>query len=793
MRQFLMVGAAALAMVAANSAAAQDATPAVGQTGPIPDQASGTGLSSLTAGPTQTSSGLADIIVTAQRVAQPLQRVPVSVQPVTGADLNNRKISDLVQLQTAVPSLSVGTDNTFTLRGVGSLSFSPNVDSSVGVAIDDVSLGVPLFMNYFGFEDIDRVEVLLGPQGLLFGRNASAGLLNIVSKRPEFGGVISGSAYAESDYRDQTPGGGWGEIIRGTVNVPLGSDAALRVNGFYSDQDPIAAVVAQAPRARYGNYQARFGFKGKLLYEPTDQLSIYVIGDFARNRGIGGEYDRTERSVGPGSATAVALARDGITAGPDNLELGYSAPAGGLNIDTGGASITASYKFSDALTLSDILAYRYYTGGAYSDQDPTSSDGVDVSVRYGRYRQITNELRAAFNTGRFLDGQAGFYYFDSIVREQDAIGAAGYHVLDPMFAPLVGPSDSVTNPYFGADLVSRTHLLSYAGFGQVNVHPVDRVTLILGGRVTRDQDHIDLVQNQRFYLVPLGAPNYRTSESTSNTDFSWKVGGQYDIPDLGMVYATYSKGYKGPAFNDTAATAGQKLAIGPETVHALEVGAKTTFLDHRLRVNLAAFRDLFDNFQVQGYDTRTASYFTSAAAKVKSQGIEAFIEARPVRAFTLSASGTLLDSKFQQFNNDHCYPGQPTCSTLGTSNSSGNATPSSAKFTSNVTATYEHPLTDNATFNASASWYHRSSINFSSNANPAQLLGAINTLDGSIGLTIARRYRLSVFCKNCTNKVFPTFIGLDNVDATVLGINSTTQTFGYDSIRTIGISAGFSF
>jgi iron complex outermembrane receptor protein len=233
--------------------------------------------------------------------------------------------NDLVQLQSAVPSLGVGTDNSFSLRGVGSLNFSPNVDSSVGVAIDDVSLGVPLFMNYFGFEDVDRVEVLLGPQGLLFGRNASAGLLNVVTKRPDFA-AVSGRIYGEVDYRDGTLGGSWGQIVRGTINVPVSPTAAFRLNGFYSDQDTIAKVVTRTPGADFKNYQRRFGVKGKVLAEPTDQLSIYLVGDYAQNRGIGGIYDRTLRYLAPGSVTALALAADGVTASPRNLSFGYSAP-----------------------------------------------------------------------------------------------------------------------------------------------------------------------------------------------------------------------------------------------------------------------------------------------------------------------------------------------------------------------------------------------------------------------------------------------------------------------------------
>lgn len=756
------VSAAALA-IAASPAMAQDA--------PLPPPA-----------PSDDSAGVSDIIVTAQRFAQSLQKVPVSVQPVSGDELTSRKLSDLVQLQTAVPSLGVGTDNSFSLRGVGSLNFSPNVDSSVGVAVDDVSLGVPLFMNYFGFEDVERVEVLLGPQGLLFGRNASAGLLNVITKRPDFTG-ISGQLYGEGDYRDATPGGGWGEIVRGTINLPVSSNAAFRLNGFYSDQDPIATVTRRTAGARFENYQRRFGLKGKFLIEPTDKLSIYLVGDYAQNRGIGGIYDRTLRFLAPGSLTATTTVADGVTPGPNNLRFGYSAPGGGLDIDTGGASATISYKASNAITVSNIFAWRGYKAHVLGDLDFTSSDGVDQNRRDGRYRQFSNEFRVAINAGSLIDGQLGVYFFNSRLKENDGVGAAAYGAL--------GPFDSNTFPLTGADIDSRVRAQSIAGFGQFNIHPVTKLTLIFGGRLTHDTGSIDLVQNKKFYPVPIGANNYTASERTRNTDFSWKLGGQYDIDGVGMVYASFSRGYKGPAFNDTAAAAGRQLAIGPETVKSLEIGAKTTLFDRKLRLNIAAFHQIFSDFQVQGFDVASFTYFTGNAAKVKSQGIEMFAEARPTRSLTLTAAATLLDSKFEKFPNDHCYPTQ-TCPNLFT-NSAGNRTPSSAKFTSTVGATYERPVTRGATIALSASWYHRSSINFSSNANPATRLGAIDTLDGSIGTTIDGRYRLSLFCKNCTDKRFPIFIGTDNIDGALLGLNSTTQTWGYNSVRTIGLSASVKF
>ncbi len=364
---------------------------------------------------------------------------------------------------------------------------------------------------------------------------------------------------------------------------------------------------------------------------------------------------------------------------------------------------------------------------------------------------------------------------------------------DMQLRSLIGPADSVTNPYLGTDIDSRVSNKSLAGFGQVNIHPTDNLTLILGGRVTHDSNSIFLIQNKRFYPIPLGANNYTTLEKVKNTDFSWKVGAQYDIADVGMVYASYSKGYKGPAFNDTAAAAGRQLAIGPETVKAFEIGAKTTLFDRKLRLNISAFHQLFDDFQVQGFDVTTTSYFTSNAAKVKSQGIEVFIEARPVPALTLTAAATLLDSKFLRFPNDRCYPGQPTCTPQGFSDSAGNRTPSSARFTSTLGATYVHPISANAKLSWSGSWYHRSSVNFASNGNPAQRLGGIDTFDLSVSAKIGERFDFSLFCKNCSDVRYPIFIGLDSVDSAVLGVNSTVNTWGYNSIRTIGVSASFDF
>ncbi len=774
MKHYMLLGTAAAIAVGmfAGPAVARDAAAAIPPEGSV---AAMPATSSTTDQPTE-------IIVTAQRIAQPLQKVPVAVQVVSGRALQDRQLNDLTQMQLVTPSLQTGSDNSYTLRGVGSLVVSPNVDSSVGIAVDDVSFGQPSFMNVLSFEDVAQVEVLSGPQGLLFGRNASAGLLNVVTQRPVIG-EWSGQFYGEQDYRDTVPGGKWGSIVKGTVNIPISPIAALRLNALYSDQDPLTDTIARRDVGKFEPYEHRGGVKAKLLVEPTDALSIYIIGDYAERHGIGGMYDRTDRAFGTGSITGIFAGLDGITAGPDNLRNGTSSLY--QDTKTGGASISVTYALSDKLTLSDIAAYRGVKYDGNYDGDYTSFDGSDRNANNLRYNQYSNELRLALAPGSLVDGQAGLYYFGSQSHIVGQVGAAAYG--------LNGPFDSFTNPLIGEDLHSGLKSTSLAAFGQANIHPTSRLTLIVGARVTRDRLHDRLLQNQNFYPITLGPSNVSIDETVKHTDFSWKGGAQYQITDAVMAYATYSKGYKGPTFNDALTTAGQDPAVGPEVVHSLDIGLKTSFFDRRLRVNVDAFRQIFDGIQVQGFDPNTSTFFTANGANAKSQGVEVQIDARATKRLTINMSATVLDAYFTSFTTDHCYPGQPNCSPTGITDSSGNRLPSSARFASTIGATYKIPVSETVDLVVAGDLYHRSSLNFSTNANPLGRLGKINILSGHVGIDIDKRFNLTLFCKNCTDKRFPLAIGQDNIDGVLANVNSSLQSFGYNSVRTIGISTNVRF
>jgi iron complex outermembrane receptor protein len=345
-----------------------------------------------------TDNGVVEIVVQAQRKSESLQKVPVAVTPVTGADLQARKLNDLVQISLAVPSLSIGSDNAFSLRGVGSQIFTPNIDSSVGVMVNDVSLGVPLFMSNGILDDVKSVEVLTGPQGLLFGRNSSAGLLNVISNRPVIG-KTEGSMNLEYDDRDTAPGGHFGIVAKATLNLPVSEHSALRVNVLESYQDPIVKNVNATSDFHQEDFQERSAVNARYLYEPSTDLSAYVIGDYSRERGIGGIWDRSWRSVAPNGLEAANVAGDNLTAGPNLLYFGAEG-ADYRSVDTYGISVNVKYELGAGLTLNNIAAWRAYKLSYNLDSAYEGFSTLRVNSAHDDYNQYSDELRLAFNANK---------------------------------------------------------------------------------------------------------------------------------------------------------------------------------------------------------------------------------------------------------------------------------------------------------------------------------------------------------------------------------------------------------
>ncbi|MEP4873868.1 MAG: TonB-dependent receptor [Parasphingorhabdus sp.] len=735
------------------------------------------------------------IIVTAQRSSQNIQDVPVSLTAVTADTLADRNINSASEIFLAAPTVQIsGFNNNVSVRGIGTLAITPTVESSVGFAVDDVNVGRTA-LALGAFDDVERVEVLNGPQGLLFGKNSSAGLLNIVTRRPELG-EFGGFASAELNLRDTTPDDGFGVVLRGTVNAPLGDKAALRINTRYTHQD---GIVEDIGTGLSDNKKEDWGIRGKLLVEPSDNLEIYVIGEYAETNGT---FLDSYRLADPAGRVVDQITAAGITAGPENLFIAQNART---FRETQISSIqgTIAYTLPNDWQIINVAAYKNLKINSNLDSDRTTGAYLDNNQIDSDFSQFSNELRLSIPDSNRVHGQLGLYYYQADETDDRLLGGFQnlpapvrpgfpFCINPPVVSPGPPPNCNVSNDFFiGRDTSTDFTVKSYAAFGQLNFDVTDALTLIAGARVTRDKIDITSVQQQQFnYFVPIADPGTFVEEA-SNTNFSYKLGAQYDVNDDIMFYGYYATGYKGPAFNDVfVSTVPNQVA--PETAETFELGFKSSFADNAVIFNLSAFLTKYDDYQAQSFNVNFNTFLLQNAGSLESKGIEAQLTLRPVEGLTISANASLLDSVYTEFLGAECYPAQPGCGPNNTFDASGQPLPASANFTSTIQGIYEFPVSDALDGFVSANWYHRSSLNFDVSNNPTTAIPTADYIGASIGVE-SEAVRVSLFCRNCFNQVRPTGVTIWAGDAAQRGVSSTFQNWDLNSVRNWGASVRVKF
>lgn len=745
------------------------------------------------------ASAPGEIIVTAQRRSERLQDVPVSVTAVTSESLRTLGVSNLSQLNQAAPSLQVSGENNFTIRGVGTLAFQQSLESSVAIQQDEVNLVNPILSGAVGaFYDVARVEVLSGPQGMLFGKNASAGLLNIVTRRPEIG-VIGGEVQVEGVVRPTAATDGLGVTAQATLNVPVSENSALRINSVYSSNDPVVKFVGNG-KGDFG--QTQWGVRAKYLANLSEGLSLYVIGDYNREKGVATYFDSTYRNLAAAASVNALNAAMGVTPNGDNLLFGGNGDYY-RNVKRGGVQATLAYELPSGIEISNTIAWKAARREQNADTDRTNANGADINYSDTRFSQITNELRIALPAADRLTGQVGLFFYrgKTDVEAQLAGNNLFPSFLLPNFPFCVGATVlgappaacPARNSYFlGQDREYSLVSKSYAAFGQFTYEVLDDLKLIAGARVTHDALDIDAIQNQDRYFVTLGGPGRAFAAKTKNTDFSYKLGFQYNFERDVMVYATYSRGYKGPGFADLLPASVTSPVVQPEINRNIEAGLKSTWMDGKLLFNITGFYSKFKNLQVSSFNAAAGANFVQNAASATSQGIELLTVVRPAPGLSLTGSATLLDSKFNDFPGAECYPGQTTTGCPAGFNAGGLQTPVSPKLVANGQIKYEWALGSSIDAFVEGNITHRSSQWFTINQTPGTYLGAYQLLGGSFGISSKNGWRASLFCRNCTDERIPTGLSIDPAES-VAGRIGIAQLFGFNSVRQIGVTFGFDF
>jgi iron complex outermembrane receptor protein len=615
---------------------------------------------------------VAEILVTAQKREERLQEVPVAVSVLTGSAIEAQGGLNIENAQYLVPSLNFRKSGTslnqaLFLRGVGTINFSIAAEPSVAVVLD----GVVLQRAGEGFGDlvdIERIEVLRGPQGTLFGKNASAGVVNIVSRRPdaELGGFVEGAFFFEqgNEYR-----------LRAGVNLPLSDSIRSRITGFWGKYDGNYFNVTTDSRV---NGYERWGIRGIVEADVSDAVTLTFIGDYREAdddccaESIGQQPTNNARFVLP----ADSFRGDRSTTVAQNLVTATEEKSWGLSLQ---ADIDA-----DRLgTITSITAYRAWDNTEIRDGDwlQAAIVGVNELHDFGPQESttFTQELRLASNTGQAIEYVVGAFYSRAKNRrifERNVIRCNNPPVPVVGALPCGQPGSGPVETFRGvADFGSVFENL--AVFGQATWNITDRISLIGGLRYTYDILSIDHIRRTTpnvggipgintnfdqgvFASATPAAPNGNPAATngvpfrakTSNDNWSGRIGAQFELSDNHMLYGTFARGYKGPAFNTFFnLTAVGTNAIAPETVDSYEVGLKNTLLDGRLVVNLAGFYAKYENYQANNPDIVAGVVVTrlTNAGEVSTRGFEIDLLARPTDNFSLSGGLAYTDARVDEF------------------------------------------------------------------------------------------------------------------------------------------------
>lgn len=601
------------------------------------------------------ASRLDEIVVTAQRRETAVQDTPLAINAVGGEEMAARQITDLEALSQALPNVNFGRNVGFAriaIRGIGLDTTTTGQEGRVAYHLDGVYISRPSATTGTFF-DIDRVEVVRGPQGTLYGRNATAGAINVITNDP---------TDTPEGFLRTTLGNYNLMSAEGAVGMPLGGPFSARLAGQIVRRDGYGRNLFLNDDQ---DDQATESLRGKLRFAPSDTFDIVLSADYHSED----DHNYTYHYLGAGKAGVVPLGQrlGGSTAeGPRD---GYADSATMNRRTFRGLGAVATLDLPWA-TLTSVTGFRDSRVRWSSDQDNTEV-AVAVFNMVERSKQFTQELRLAgeFSRGNWL---VGAYYFDEDI--------FGYNDFTPMTRAVVGgPNTLARGLYYGGDIKAQ----SYAVFGQVDYELTEDLILTLGARYSDESKEVDeFTTRLDLVTLPGAAPVIRARQQASvdADSVSPRLGLQYEISPDAMVYASYAKGFKSGGFNLGAINA----AYEPEELTSYEVGLKADWLDGRLRTNVSAFNYGYDNLQVQKVVGAAVQVLNAASAEIR--GIEAEIKALPHENLELGLDVSLLDSEYKDFRTS-----DPARAELGEIDLSGNQLSQAPDYTVSLSVQYTMP------------------------------------------------------------------------------------------------------
>lgn len=617
--------------------------------------------------------GIKEILVTAQKVAENVQDVPIAVTALSSERLEQTGTTSLEGITRLVPSVTfrkgtTSANSAIVMRGVGTISFSIAAEPSVSTVVDGVVLSRS-GQAFMDLVDAERLEVLRGPQGTLFGKNASAGLVNIVSK----GGTETFEAEGRAEWFE-----GDEYRFKSSLSGPLGENLSARMTGFYGTYDGNITNINGGSEEQINGYE-HYGARGIVDYD----------GSMARLRLIADWFEADDDCCADITTVSRGAVLDAELGLPGGSAQGLGQRYVNHNLVTQTRdrqwSITASgdIDLGDTHTLSLVSGYRNWRNREIREGDFLPRPIVGTAQLHDdglvTTEQMSFEARLASDPTQDFFYQIGGFLWHSDNKQtftRNVITCSSSTLpVDPRTgARPCNLNDTVNTIFPTATSNSDVNSSNYAVFGQATYRPIDLVALTGGLRYTWDElsfTHIrprginaatglpatgpGVSGNPAGGTVASGGNGTNVSAgSSTNGNLSGKAVLQLFPSEDIMFYGSYTRGYKGPAFNvffnHTAPS--NAVPIDEETSDAFEVGAKTQFLDNRVQLNVAAFTVEYDGFQANNFVLLNGATVTNLtnAGTVKSEGFEVDLLVVPVDGLTLRASSAYADAKVKEFN-----------------------------------------------------------------------------------------------------------------------------------------------
>jgi iron complex outermembrane recepter protein len=598
----------------------------------------------------ESGAALQEIIVTAQRRGEALQSVPLTVSALTAQDAERMGVTDTSSLTAAVPGLDFSRQaNAATpfIRGVGATTSLIGNEASVATYVDGVYITAPQAA-LFTLNNIEHIEVDKGPQGTLFGRNATGGVVQVNTRDPSQNPSFD-AQLGYGNYRTTT------ESLYATTGITKDLAADISFFDLYQSKgwgkDVTTGVDAYTERD--------YGGRTKFLWTPGETTRITLAGDFSVSEG--------EQGLGL-SPLPGTLGLDGVTSNSGFYNTAVDPNDYYRSTQYGGSlKVEQDLGWAKLLSISAARRYRVPFG---LDQDATPLELIEANIQ-GRDRSYSEEIQLQSTGTDKITWIGGIYYLNDV---------AAYQPLGLSGLALQGLAYS--------DVFSTQRLRSYSGFGQTTIEVIDATHLTLGVRYT--SDHRGIVGETALPLGPGGSPiaTELASQSAVFSKPTWRVALDHQFTHDLLGYVSYNRGFKSGVFDSLAYS---NPAVKPEVLDAYEGGVKSELFSHRLRINGSAFDYKYQNIQIDQLENGVSTLLNAARAKI--YGADLDIAVIPFSGLTLGAAMEYLHGRYQSFPNAPLYTPLPAGGDLPSSfNASGKTTVRSPDFVGNVTASYTIPV-----------------------------------------------------------------------------------------------------